>query len=73
VKGKVKIKSELCKGCTYCVETCPAGVLVMRKKFNKRGYFPVFARRMEKCTGCAMCAVVCPEIAIEVYRDNSKK
>ncbi|MDA8079704.1 MAG: ferredoxin family protein [Nitrospiraceae bacterium] len=69
-KGKIRIDKVLCKGCGYCVDTCPAGVIVIRRHFNSQGYFPAAAGHPEKCTGCAMCARVCPEIAITVYREN---
>ena len=72
MKGRIRINTEQCKGCTYCVDTCPAGVIVIRKRFNKNGYFPAIARHLEKCSGCAMCAKMCPEIAIEVYRNDIK-
>ncbi len=72
MKGKIRINTELCKGCTFCVDACPVGVILIRKRFNKSGFFPAVAVHVEKCTGCAMCARVCPEIAIEVYRNNSK-
>jgi 2-oxoglutarate ferredoxin oxidoreductase subunit delta len=72
VRGKIKIYSELCKGCSYCVEACPMGVISMRARFNRKGFFPAVAEHMEKCTGCAMCAHMCPEIAIRVYRENRK-
>lgn len=73
IKGKIKIHSDLCKGCMYCIDTCPAGIISIGKRFNKSGYFPASVDHMEKCTGCAMCAHVCPEIAIEVYRYKGKK
>ncbi|MBI5638987.1 MAG: ferredoxin family protein [Nitrospirae bacterium] len=72
MKGKIKIHAELCKGCMYCIDTCPFGVIGIRKRFNKSGYFPAVAEHIEKCTGCAMCARVCPEIAIKVYREKKK-
>lgn len=72
MKGKIKINTELCKGCTFCVDTCPTGVIAMRQRFNKSGFFPAVAVHTEKCTGCAMCARMCPEIAIEVYRATRK-
>jgi len=72
-KGRIKINSELCKGCSYCIDTCPFKVIALRKRFNKRGYFPAVAEHIEKCTGCAMCARMCPEIAIEVYRENTNR
>jgi 2-oxoglutarate ferredoxin oxidoreductase subunit delta len=70
MKGRIKINTELCKGCTYCVDTCPLGVISIRKKFNRNGYFSATAEHLEKCTGCAMCARMCPEIAIEVCRER---
>ena len=72
MKGKIRINTELCKGCAFCVDACPAGVISMRKRFNKSGFFPAVAVHTEKCTGCAMCARMCPEIAIEVYMDIKK-
>lgn len=73
MKGKITIDAELCKGCSYCSDACPAGVIVISRRFNRSGYFPATARHLEKCTGCAICATMCPEIAIEVYRSNNRK
>lgn len=73
MKGKIKISAERCKGCGYCVDACPSGVISIKKRFNKSGYFPAYAEHKEKCTGCAVCATVCPEIAIEVYREKTKQ
>jgi 2-oxoglutarate ferredoxin oxidoreductase subunit delta len=73
MRGRIKIDTERCKGCSYCQEACPASVIAMRTRFNKGGFFPAFAEHPEKCTGCAICATVCPEVAIEVYRDKHKK
>jgi len=72
MKGRIRIDADRCKGCSYCREACPAGVIAMRNKFNKGGCFTAFAQYPEKCTGCAICAVVCPEVAIEVFRDKAK-
>ncbi len=73
MKGKIKINAELCKGCAFCVETCPFGVISIGERFNKSGFFSAVAVHIEKCTGCAMCARMCPDIAIEVYRDDESK
>jgi len=73
MKGRIKIDTERCKGCSYCQQACPAGVIAMSNNFNKGGFFPAFAEHPEKCTGCAICAHMCPEVAIEVCRDNHKK
>jgi 2-oxoglutarate ferredoxin oxidoreductase subunit delta len=69
MKGMIIIDKELCKGCAYCVDTCPLGVIVIENNFNKKGFFPASAEHMEKCTGCSMCAQMCPEIAIEVLQE----
>ena len=68
MKGKVVIDRERCKGCSYCVDSCPEGVLAIDRKFNSAGFFPARSRRSERCTGCAICARICPDIAIEVWR-----
>ncbi len=70
MKGTIKIHTEICKGCGYCVETCPVNVIGIRKRFNKKGVFPAIALHPEKCTGCAMCSAMCPEMAIDVYRNS---
>jgi 2-oxoglutarate ferredoxin oxidoreductase subunit delta len=72
MKGMIKIDKELCKGCGYCVDACPSGVIVIEEEFNTKGYFPASPRHPDKCTGCCMCAEICPEVAIEVYRDARK-
>ena len=72
MKGMIVIDKELCKGCSYCVDACPLGVIAIEEKFNRKGIFPASPVRPEKCTGCCMCAQMCPEIAIEVYRDVAK-
>jgi 2-oxoglutarate ferredoxin oxidoreductase subunit delta len=72
MKGMIEIDKELCKGCGYCVDACPFGVIVIEKEFNAKGYFPAFPEQPDRCTGCCMCAEICPEVAIEVYRDTRK-
>ncbi len=73
MKGKVAIEKELCKGCGYCVISCPKGVLAMDSGFNLSGYFPALVKEALKCTGCALCAEICPEIAIKVWRQAPPK
>ena len=69
MKGKIVIDSEFCKGCCFCIEFCPKGVIRVSKKLNAKGYAFAEDYDKKKCTGCATCALVCPEAAIEVYRD----
>jgi 2-oxoglutarate ferredoxin oxidoreductase subunit delta len=70
VKGMIIIDKELCKGCAYCVDTCPFGVIIIDERFNKKGVFPATNEHPDRCNGCAMCAHMCPEIAIEVFREE---
>ncbi len=62
-RGKVFIRKELCKGCTFCVNFCPRQTLVMSKGLNAKGYhYPVIDR--DNCTGCDLCGMLCPDFAI---------
>ncbi|GAQ95027.1 2-oxoglutarate ferredoxin oxidoreductase subunit delta [Thermodesulfovibrio aggregans] len=69
-KGLIVIDSERCKGCKYCILTCPKGCIELSSEFNASGFFPARFSNPENCIGCAMCAVVCPEIAIEVFVED---
>ena len=63
-KGHVRIMRERCKGCMYCVEFCPLGVLVISDRFNAKGYhYPEIAEET-KCNGCDLCGMYCPDFAI---------
>ena len=69
MKGKILIDSDFCKGCKYCIEFCPKGVIRVSTKLNAKGYAYAEYDKLNDCTGCATCALVCPEAAIEVYRE----
>ena len=71
MRGRITIERELCKGCKYCVLSCPMGVIVIESEFNASGFFPAKAECMEQCTGCALCAQMCPEIAITVWKEDT--
>jgi len=65
-KVKIKIDTEKCKGCMYCIGVCPQKVLEASKTVNKRGMQYVVIKDPKKCTGCALCALVCPDCVIEI-------
>ncbi|MFA6318145.1 MAG: 4Fe-4S dicluster domain-containing protein [Elusimicrobiota bacterium] len=63
-KGTVFVRIEVCKGCSYCIDFCPAKCLAFAKEFNAKGYhYPVLAKP-EACVGCDMCGLYCPDFAI---------
>ena len=47
MKDLIKIDIERCWGCAYCVEACPAVVIVMSNYFNKSGFSPASAEHPE--------------------------
>ncbi|NWG75462.1 MAG: 4Fe-4S binding protein [Rubrivivax sp.] len=63
-RGRVVIDTELCKGCGFCIEFCPSGVLAFSEEFNSKGYHPPRAEKPERCTGCDLCGIYCPDFAI---------
>ena len=72
-RGSVSIVRERCKGCGYCVEFCPLGVLVMSSKFNAKGYYYPEVISPEKCSGCDLCGMYCPDFAIRGSRQPTKE
>jgi len=68
-KGRIVIDRDLCKGCKYCVLSCPEEVLTIDEQFNASGVFTAKAVHPEKCTGCSICAQMCPDIAICVWKE----
>ncbi len=69
IQGHVVVDVDLCKGCGYCIEFCPAGVLATSPKRNRKGYHPPEVLHPEKCTGCGFCQRVCPDFAITVQKE----
>lgn len=64
VKGKVVVIKERCKGCEFCVQYCPRGVLKMSEAFNVKGYHYPEDVEPELCVNCHFCEALCPEFAI---------
>jgi 2-oxoglutarate ferredoxin oxidoreductase subunit delta len=63
-RGTVKIVTERCKGCGFCVEYCPRDVLALSEEFNAKGYHPPKVVRGGECAGCNLCEMICPDFAI---------
>lgn len=63
-RGEVVVVKERCKGCEFCISYCSRGVLVMSKKYNRKGYHYPEAATPDQCVGCHFCEVICPEFAI---------
>jgi len=68
---KVLIDKERCKGCGYCVEFCPRGVLEMSEELNPKGYTLAVVADESKCLGCGLCDILCPEFAIHLESSDN--
>jgi len=66
--GKVVIDPKFCKGCGYCIQACPKGVLHFGETRGLGG--DKCAEQIEgtECVACTSCAIVCPDAAITVYK-----
>jgi 2-oxoglutarate ferredoxin oxidoreductase subunit delta len=66
--GEIRVVTERCKSCGYCIKFCPKGVLTIGDKVNSKGYEYVTPSNMEACISCCICGRMCPEGAIEIYK-----
>lgn len=70
---KVRIDQGRCKGCGFCAEFCPRGVLKMTGELNPKGYETVTVTDESKCLGCGLCEALCPEFGIYLVGDEKEK
>lgn len=62
--GTIFVRTEVCKGCSYCIDFCPTHCIEFSREFNPKGYhFPLLARPLD-CSGCNLCGSYCPDFAI---------
>ena len=71
--GEVHIVKDRCKGCGFCVEYCPKGVLEMSSEFNAKGYHPPYVKISGQCVNCDLCEMICPEFAIFSLRSDEEE
>jgi len=71
-RGDIHILVDRCKGCEFCAEFCPRGVLEMSSEFNAKGYHYPVVVKAERCVDCDLCEVICPDFAIFVLPQNEK-
>jgi electron transport complex protein RnfB len=55
-----EIDSELCTGCSTCINICPMEAIKMRDNISKV--------KQKRCIGCGNCVVKCPEDAINLRK-----
>jgi 2-oxoglutarate ferredoxin oxidoreductase subunit delta len=68
--NKIKIKEEYCKGCGFCVEICPQGIIKQNNKTNERGYIIPEVTNQGECIACKKCELICPEMAVTVIEEE---
>ena len=62
----IDINANRCKGCGFCAEFCPLGILKMSDKRGPKGYATVNIVDSDKCRGCGICQAMCPDFAIKL-------
>jgi 2-oxoglutarate ferredoxin oxidoreductase subunit alpha len=74
-KGTVFVRTEICKGCSFCIDFCPTDCLSFSKEFNPKGYHYPILSAPEACTGCDLCGLYCPDFAIygERWKDIDER
>lgn len=69
----VHISIDRCKGCGYCAEFCPRGVLKMTDELSPKGYNLVKVIDEYNCLGCSLCQAICPEFGIYVTTQDKEE
>jgi len=72
---QLKIITDRCKGCLFCIKFCPTKVLKSSAEINARGYHPPMLKEnvtMDDCAKCGFCELICPEFAIFLEKIEKK-
>jgi 2-oxoglutarate ferredoxin oxidoreductase subunit delta len=69
--SKVYVNIDWCKGCVYCVKTCPKKALAIGEDVNQFGYRFVVANQ-DLCIGCGLCYIVCPDYALSITSEEKE-
>jgi len=80
-RGELHIIKERCKGCGFCVQYCPKGVLKLSDEFvlklsdefNSKGYHPPEVVKPDECVNCDLCEMLCPDFAIFCVRVETEE
>lgn len=77
-KWQLKIITDRCKGCLFCIRYCPAQILESSSEINAKGYHPpklIDTVTMDDCAKCGFCELICPEFSIylEKVTDSGAK
>ncbi|MBI5436381.1 MAG: ferredoxin family protein [Nitrosomonadales bacterium] len=70
-RGKIYISNDWCKGCGFCVQFCPKGVLDTSPEYNAKGYHPPYVKNPDACHDCMFCQMICPEFSIYVIKEEA--
>ncbi len=65
-ESRIEIRQAWCKGCEFCVSTCPHDVLRMDG-------ITVVVEHPEKCTDCELCVWICPDFAIQLVEEDKAR
>ncbi len=74
-KWQLKIITDRCKGCLFCIMYCPTEILESSPEINAKGYHPPRLKKgetMDDCAKCGFCELICPEFSIFLVKDKDK-